>query len=87
MPSKTCGRDAMMSASRGADDITRTISERSAGLLPISENSWMPAGSPERKLSKRSIASSARLLSPKAFRSFGIISVSRSRASTDWVAR
>jgi hypothetical protein len=87
MPSKTCGRDEMMSASRGAADITVTISESSAGLLPISEKSWIPAGRPERKPSNLSNASSARLLSPKAFSRSGVSSVSRSRASTDCVAR
>ena len=65
MPSKTCGLAAITSASRGAEDMMLTISDSSAGLLPSSENSWMPEGRPEMKLSKRSSASSARLLSPK----------------------
>ncbi|MNE39394.1 hypothetical protein D3C80_1333440 [compost metagenome] len=77
----------MISARRGAEDMIVTRSDRSAGLLPSSEKSWMPAGRPERKLSKRSSASSARLLSPKARSRSGVSSVNRSRASTDCVAR
>ncbi|MNL30316.1 hypothetical protein D3C87_1520430 [compost metagenome] len=87
MPSKTCGFEAMISARRGADAMMVTMRERSGGFLPISEKSWMPAGSAFKKLSNRSSASSARRLSPKALSKAGIISVSRSRASTDCVAR
>jgi hypothetical protein len=88
MPSKTCGLREMISASRGAEAMIVTISDMRPGLVPISENSWIPAGNPgDRKASNRISASSARLVAPNTLSSSGVSSVRRSRASTDWVAR
>ena len=77
----------MIAASRGAAPMIVAISLSSDGLDCSSENSWMPAGRPARNASKRSSASSARRVSPKARSSAGVSSVSRSRASADCVAR
>ena len=77
----------MMPASRGAELMMVASSFSSAGLDCSSENSWMPAGRPCRKASKRTSALSARRVSPKASSSAGVSSVSRSRASAERVAR